>query len=105
MPNKGNGSQTDSYLWTQTLEEINVAIPMEQGIKSKHLKVNIGLESVHVAKKDGSKVYLEGKWSDKIDLDDTTWTLITENGQRTMEILITKYKNNMTWWDSLIEGE
>jgi len=59
------------------------------------LKVEISLNSISVKKKDNSKTFISGEWPEKIDLDDTTWTLVTENGEKIMEILVTKFHTDM----------
>ena len=40
-PPPGNGGKTDLYVWTQTLSELNVNIPMPSGTKAKMLEVDI----------------------------------------------------------------
>ena len=81
------------------MEEILVLVPLELNLKAKHLNVDIRLDGITVAKKDGSKTYIDGEFPNKIDIEDSTWTLSTEEGQRYMEIVITKFKTDMLWWD------
>ena len=40
-PPPGNGGKTDLFVWTQTLSELNVNIPMPPGTKAKMLEVDI----------------------------------------------------------------
>jgi len=49
-PNQGNGMDMEKYSWTQTLQELNVNVPVPNGTKSRfvtceikknHLKVGI----------------------------------------------------------------
>jgi hypothetical protein len=35
---------------------------------------------IKIAKKDGSRVYIDGLWSDKIAFDDLNWTMTDESG-------------------------
>ncbi len=105
MPNKGNGSQTDTYFWTQTLHEITVKIPLEAGVNKNHLLIDLKQDRIKVCKKDASKVYIDGEWSDKIAIDEINWTLSDESGHKILEIYVTKWKTSMNWWDSLIKGE
>ncbi len=105
LPNKGNGSKTDTYYWTQTLEEVQLIIILEKHIKAKMLDVQLGLNSIHIAKKDGSQVYISGEWFDLIDIDDSTWTISTDSNSKILEVTITKKKTTMTWWDCVIKGE
>lgn len=58
-----------------------------------------------MVKKDGSKVYIDGEWSDRIAFDDLNWTISDEAGQKVIEIYITKWRTSMNWWDSLVKGE
>jgi hypothetical protein len=58
-----------------------------------------------VAKKDGTKVYIDGIWSDKIAIDELNWIISDESGHKILEIYISKWKTSMSWWDSLIKGE
>lgn len=44
----GNGGTTDKYNWTQTLEELHVYIPVEEGLKAKNLKVAIETNRLYV---------------------------------------------------------
>ncbi len=105
MPNKGNGSQTETYFWTQTLNEITVKIPLEQGVIKSHLLIDLKSNHIKIARKDGSKVYIDGDWSDKIAFDDINWVLSDEGSNKVIEIYVTKWRTSMNWWDSLVKGE
>jgi hypothetical protein len=43
-PNAGNGGQTETYIWHQTLEEVSVFIPLPAGTKANMLDVKIGIK-------------------------------------------------------------
>lgn len=105
IPNKGNGSQTEKYSWTQKLDEVQISIPIEKGVKSKDLKVEIEMTKVYIGSKNGNCEYINGEWFDKIHSDDSLWTLEEANGIRTIEITIPKWKNSTNWWNCLIKGE
>ena len=106
IPNKGNGSQTDNYVWTQTLEEVNVTIPLGENLRAKDLIVDLGINKVLVAKKDKSKIYINDEWYDKIHTDDSLWTVEEgENGTKNLTMTLVKWRNTMTWWDCLVKSE
>jgi hypothetical protein len=105
MPNKGNGSSTATYIWTQTLEEIMINIPLPSDTKSKDLVVKINASNILVASKDMKTIYIKGDLFDKIHTDETDWTLTNVNNNRMMEISLTKWKNSMKWWEFLVKGE
>ena len=105
LPNKGNGSKTEKYYWTQTLEEITINIPLPKNTKSKDLKVNIKTNEISITSKDEKTIFLKGKLFDKIHTDDSLWTLTNNKEIRMMEIVITKWKGAMKWWDFIVDGE
>lgn len=79
MPNKFNGSQTETYKWTQTLNEITVEIPLEQNVTKKDLIIDLRIDGAKITSKNGQKIYLEGLWSDQIAFDDLNWTITNES--------------------------
>lgn len=53
VPNKGNGLDMDNYSWTQSLQEVNVNVPVPKGTKSRFVVCEI--------KKNRLKVGLKGQ--------------------------------------------
>lgn len=53
VPNKGNGLDMDNYSWTQTLQEVNITVPVPKGTKSRFVVCEI--------KKNHLKVGLKGQ--------------------------------------------
>lgn len=53
VPNHGNGLDMDNYSWTQTLQEVNVNVPVPKGTKSRFVVCEI--------KKNHLKVGLKGQ--------------------------------------------
>lgn len=105
-PNKGNGSQTENYLWTQTLEEVNVVIPLGEKLRAKDLIVELGMNKVYVAKKDKSRIFIDDEWFDKIHVDDSLWTVEDgEDGTKNLNMTLVKWRNTMSWWDCLVKSE
>lgn len=104
-PNSGNGSKTDIYYWTQTLEEVQIQIPLEKEVTKKNLIVDLGITNCKVARTDGSKVYIDDDWCDKIHVDDSTWVIIDEEKSKILQISLLKWKNTMIWWDCLVKKE
>ena len=47
-PPKGNGGKTEKYIWTQTLEELQMFIPIAENINKKMLVVNYNIDSLLV---------------------------------------------------------
>lgn len=105
MPNKGNGSATETYYWTQTLEEVFFQIPVEREVNKKNLKVDLGITHCRIASVDGKKVYVDDDWCDKIHVDESSWVLVDEEKGKVLQVSLLKWKNSMNWWDCLIKSE
>jgi hypothetical protein len=100
LPNSGNGSITDKYIWTQTLSEVDARIPVPQGTKGRDLIVEIKPTTIKVGLK-GKPPIVEGIWDKPVKPDDSIWTI--EDSK--LVILTLSKKNQMEWWSKLIEGE
>lgn len=105
LPGPGNGSKTDNYLWTQTLEEVQFTVPINKNLRAKDLTINLDINHCYIATKDKAVIYVNGDWCDKIHPDETMWTIEEANGQKSIEITVTKWKNANSWWDCLLKGE
>ena len=80
-------------------------IPIDKNLRVKQLDVDLSMNKIYVAKKDKSQIYVDGEWPEKISIDECTWTVSEEKDKKVIEILITKWKNTMLWWDVLVKGE
>ena len=96
----GNGGQTDKYIWTQTLQEVQVNIPVPQGTRSKQVDVKMTCTSLSAALK-GGETLVKGDLFNRIKLDDCFWTL--EDGNRICVYL--QKENQMEWWKCIIKGD
>lgn len=50
MTAEGNGGRTEKYVWTQTLADVTVNIPLPTGTKSKMLSVDMRNGSLKVSR-------------------------------------------------------
>ena len=98
-PPEGNGGKTDKYVWTQSLQEVVINIPLPPNTKSKMLSVDIQNTKFKVAIKGGDTL-VEGTFHKRVILDDSIWTL--EDG----DLVITLSKDNkMEWWKCVCVGD
>lgn len=98
-PPVNNGGKTDKYVWSQTLAELTVNIPLPAGIKAKMLDVDIQNKKLKVAIKGQEPIVL-GELNKRIVVDDSFWT-VEDN-----ELVISFSKENkMEWWPSVILGD
>lgn len=64
-PPLGNGGKTDKYVWTQTLSEVVINIPIPSNITSKMIDATFGSKKVKVGIK-GQKPIIDGEFPEKI---------------------------------------
>ena len=72
-----HGGHGDGYTWTQTREELEIAVPVPAGTRARDVKVTFGVKRCKVALKglkDGAPV-VDGALSAKVRPDECTWTL------------------------------
>ncbi|CAI5476675.1 unnamed protein product [Closterium sp. Yama58-4] len=103
-PSPGNGVDLGRYSFTQTLGELNLAIPLPAGTKARGVAVEIKKTRL-VAGLKGQAPVLEGELWAPVKVDDCIWS-IEDNpgGGRTLSILLTKV-NRMEWWSAVVRGE
>jgi hypothetical protein len=92
-----NGGVTEKYYWSQSISEVTIEVEAEKGIKSKEIKVDITATRLKVSMKQ--KVLLDGKLHEKVNTEDSVWTL--DDGK----INITLEKQRQTWWKCVLEGD
>jgi len=98
-PPPGNGGRTDSYVWTQTLSDLVVTVPVPLGTKTRQLAVDITNKRLKVGMK-GQPPIIDGELHKRVIVDDCFWTL--EDGR---EVSISLQKDNkMEWWKCVIAG-
>lgn len=98
-PPEGNGGTTDKYVWTQTLSEVTVNVPLPAGTKAKMLNVDIQNKKLKVSIKGGETI-VDGDFHKRVIIDDSIWTI--EDG--TLVITLTK-DNKMEWWKCVCDGD
>ncbi|KAF5731246.1 putative nuclear movement protein nudc [Tripterygium wilfordii] len=100
VPNKGNGLDLEKYSWTQTLQEVNVQVPVPSGTKSRLVVCDMKKNHLKVGLK-GQPPIIDGPLFESIKIDDSYWSLEDQN---TISVYLTKH-NQMEWWKSLVKGD
>jgi len=96
-PNSRNGADLDKYNWGQTLEEIELRIPLGGNYKARDLIVDIEKKHLKVGIK-GRPAIIDGELNKDIKLEESTWVLEDKNC-----VLINLEKiNKMEWWPRLV---
>ncbi|KAL1457198.1 hypothetical protein WDU94_001855 [Cyamophila willieti] len=98
-PNQGNGCDLDKYKWTQTLEEIDLRIPIVTNLKLKSKDIVVELKKKHLKVGiKGQEPIIDGELYNEIKLEESTW--VFENA-KTVMINMEKI-NRMEWWSKLV---
>ncbi|CAG8495066.1 13173_t:CDS:2, partial [Funneliformis caledonium] len=85
------------YKWKQTLQDVDITVPVPKGTRAKDLKVDIKKKHLIVGLK-GQTPIIEGELCKEVKIDDCTWTL---EDQKEIFIHIEK-SNQMEWWKNVI---
>jgi hypothetical protein len=97
-PPVGNGGTVDGkYVWTQTLQELCVSVPLPEGTRGKDLNVVMTKTRLRVGFKGKAETIVDGALSQAIIVDDSFWTV--EDGNRL--VLTLQKSNQMEWWESV----
>jgi len=96
-PNDRNGADLPLYSWGQTLQELELRIPLGGAYKSKDLTVDIGKKHLKAGVK-GKPLIIDADFPKEVKLDETTWCL---EDKKTLVINIEKI-NQMEWWNKLV---
>ncbi|GAB5592829.1 hypothetical protein Unana1_07729 [Umbelopsis nana] len=85
------------YKWKQTLQDVDVTIPVPAGTRGKNLDVVIKKKLIKVGLK-GQPPILEGELCKDIKVEDSTWTIEDQK-----EVLVHLEKiNQLTWWEHVV---
>ena len=99
----GNGGTTDTYKWTQTIDECTVMINVPVGTRGKEVDVSITSSAIHVKPKtpleDGINVFVGGPLTESIDPGESTWSL--EGGV----VVLVLYKKEKKFWETILQGD
>lgn len=97
-PPIGNGGVVEGkYIWTQTLPELIVTIPLPDNTRGRDLNVTMTKTHLKVGLKSSRELIVNDDLTKTIIVDDSFWTV--EDNNR-LVLTFTKF-NQMEWWDSV----
>ena len=99
-PNAGNGCDLPDgrYNWTQTLEEIELRVPLPMALKSRDLIIDIRKKHLKVAIKGKPDSIIDGELLHEVKTEESAWTL---EDKRCVVFTLDKI-NKMEWWSQLV---
>jgi len=99
-PNDGNGCDLPHCKWTQTLQEIEVTIPLDIRVKSRDVVVTFSRRKVSAGLKNQPPI-VSGDLFNEIKVDECSWYL---DNERAVILQIEKV-NKMEWWSKLVKTD
>ncbi|KAL8829886.1 MAG: hypothetical protein Q9191_001755 [Dirinaria sp. TL-2023a] len=93
------------YKWNQSIQDVDIAIPIAGNIKSRDLDVVLTKTKLKVALKGQDpfidvRAHYPGPLTKEIHADESTWTLETVPSGKEISIHLDKV-NKMEWWDAV----
>jgi len=103
MPNKGNGGEAEKYVWTQTLDDLEMRVAVPPGTKSKDVECAFAQRRFSFKVKTASgEPRIEGDFYAAITPDECYWTL-EDNAY--VSCFLQKAKTGAEWWPHVLVGD
>ena len=102
-PSPLNGGEAEHYVWSQTLQEVDVRLPVPIGTKAKDIVCEFTATTFKFGLKFEPELRIpeKSKLCESIKPDDSFWTL---EDNREVRLTLTK-SNQMSWWENVIRGD
>ena len=94
-----NGGVTDRYVWSQTLSELTLEIPLGNGVSPQDLNVSLKSDGFSLSVKE--EILVSGEFPHRISVPESMWNVDKATGR--MFVFMEKTQNR--WWSSMFVGD
>lgn len=99
-PNSGNGGKTDIYIWSQTLSELTVTIPIPSDTTTKNIACT--MSDTRIKLSVSGVQLLDGQFEHEIRGDESFWQL--DRAEHVVTLHLDK-RDDMNWWSCVLVGD
>lgn len=98
-PNSGNGADLPNYVWTQTLQDLEIKIPLKVNfsVRPKDVSVTITKKRLTCGIK-GQPPIIDGDFPHEVKVEESTWVI--EDGK--VLLLNLEKVDKMRWWAHVV---
>lgn len=98
-PNSGNGADLPNYRWTQTLQDLEIKIPLKVNFSVRPKDVSVTITKKHLTCGiKGQPPIIDGDFPHEVKVEESTWVI--EDGK--MLLLNLEKVNKMRWWAHVV---
>ncbi|KZC09605.1 PREDICTED: nuclear migration protein nudC [Dufourea novaeangliae] len=101
-PNSGNGADLPNYRWTQTLQELELKVPLKVNFSARPRDVTVSISKKHLTcGVKGQPPIIDGDFPHDVKLEESTWVI--EDGK--MLLINLEKVNKMQWWAHVVTSD
>ncbi|XP_025602880.1 nuclear migration protein nudC [Athalia rosae] len=98
-PNSGNGADLPNYRWTQTLQEVELKVPLKVNFLARPKDLSISITKKHLTcGVKGRPPIIDGDFPHEVKLEESTWVI--EDGA--VLVINLEKVNKMQWWAHVV---
>ena len=101
-PNSGNGADLPNYRWTQTLQDLEIRVPLKVNFSARPKDVTVTITKKHLTCGiKGQPPIIDGDFPHEVKVEESTWVI--EDGK--LLLLNLEKVNKMQWWAHVVTSD
>ncbi|XP_054014954.1 nuclear migration protein nudC isoform X2 [Hylaeus anthracinus] len=101
-PNSGNGADLPNYRWTQTLQDLEIRVPLKVNFSVRPKDVSVSITKKHLTLGiKGQPPIIDDDFPHEVKVEESTWVI--EDGK--VMLLNLEKVNKMQWWAHIVTSD